>query len=57
MSVLKVLEKHSFGWICRSSKICFFHFFITLQAEVNRNNLSVLCLPDDLLPDVGTGHS
>lgn len=25
-SVLKVLEKHCFGWICRSNKICFLPF-------------------------------
>lgn len=55
--MLKALEKHSFGWICKSNEICFFHFFITLQAEINRNNLSVLCLPGDLLPDVGICHS
>lgn len=50
-------------WVnLQSNKIGFLHFSIRLQAEINRNHLSctsltVLCLPDDLLPDVGTGHS
>lgn len=61
-SVLKVLEKYWSGWICRSNKICFLPFSITFPAELNRHKLSctfltVLCLPDELLPDVGTGHS